>query len=191
MLKIRFFRVGKKHQPSFKIVVTDRRRPPRGGRFVEKLGSWNPLTKEKTLKEERIKYWLSKGAKLSDSVYNLLIKEKVLEGKKIPVNKKGKKKAEIKESEENKKNTPAGEEIKKPKEAKPKEAKTEDAKPKEAKPKESKTEEAKPEIEKKESVSAESIEDKEEKNKEKKEKTANSLKNEKEKQTEKEKAKSI
>ena len=79
MLVIRFLRVGKKNQPSFKIVVTDKRKPPRGGRFVEELGFWNPLTKEKVLKPERIRYWLSKGAKPSDTVYNLLISEKIIE----------------------------------------------------------------------------------------------------------------
>lgn len=87
MLAIRFFRVGKKHQPSFKIVVTDKRKPPRAGRFVEEVGFYNPLTKEKVLKGERIKYWLSKGAKPSDTVYNLLVSEKVLEGKKRPKHK--------------------------------------------------------------------------------------------------------
>lgn len=90
MLCIRFFRIGKKHQPSFKIVVTDKRKPPRGGRFVEEVGFWNPLTKEKSVKAERIKYWISKGAKPSDTVYNLLIKEKVIKGKKIDVHKKKK-----------------------------------------------------------------------------------------------------
>ena len=94
MLVIRFFRVGKKNQPSFKIVVTDKRRPPRGGRFVEEVGFWNPLTKEKLLKKERIKYWLSVGAKASDTVHNLLVKENILEDKKIPVHKKTKKKKE-------------------------------------------------------------------------------------------------
>jgi len=92
MLCIRFLRIGKKHQPCYKIVVTDKRRPPRGGRFVEEVGFWNPLTKEKVLKAERIKHWISKGAKPSDSVYNLLIKEKVCEGKKTPVHKKKKEK---------------------------------------------------------------------------------------------------
>ncbi len=90
MLVIRFFRVGKKNQPSFKIIVTDKRRPPRGGRFVEEVGFWDPLTKQKILRAERIKYWLSVGAKPSNSVYNLLIKEKILEGKKIAVHKKKK-----------------------------------------------------------------------------------------------------
>lgn len=92
MLCIRFLRIGKKHQPCFKIVVTDKRKPPRGGRFVEEVGFWNPLTKEKVLKAERIKHWISKGAKPSDSVYNLLVKEKVLEGKKVSVHKKKKEK---------------------------------------------------------------------------------------------------
>jgi len=90
MLIIKLFRVGKKNQPFFKIVVTDRRRPTRAGRFVEELGNYNPLTKEKVLKAERIKYWLSVGAKPSASIFNLLIKEKIIEGKKIPVHKKAK-----------------------------------------------------------------------------------------------------
>jgi small subunit ribosomal protein S16 len=94
MLTIRFFRIGKKHQPFYKIVVTDKKNPPRGGRFVEEVGFFNPLTKEKSLKGERIKYWISKGAKASDTVHNLLIKEKILEGKKIDVHKKTKKKKE-------------------------------------------------------------------------------------------------
>lgn len=88
MIVIRFLRVGKKNQPSFKIVVTDKRRPPRGGRFIEELGFYNPLKKEKVLKPERIKYWLSVGAKPSDTVYNLLVSEKIIEGKKISVHKK-------------------------------------------------------------------------------------------------------
>lgn len=91
MLVIRLFRVGKKNQPSFKIVVTDKRNPPRGGRFVEQVGFYNPLTKEKALKQERIQYWLSQGAQPSDTVYNMLVKEGILDGKKIPVHKKSKK----------------------------------------------------------------------------------------------------
>jgi small subunit ribosomal protein S16 len=84
MLVIRFLRVGKKKQPSYKIVVTDKKNPPRAGRFVEQVGFYNPLTKEKILKGERIKYWLSVGAKASDTVYNLLVKEQIIQGKKIP-----------------------------------------------------------------------------------------------------------
>jgi len=94
MLVIRFFRIGKKNQPSFKIVVTDKRKPARAGRFVEEVGFYNPVTKEKILKNERIKYWLSVGAKPSPTVFNLLVSEKIIEGKKIPVHKKAKKKEE-------------------------------------------------------------------------------------------------
>ncbi len=94
MLVIRFFRIGKKNQPSFKIIVTEKSRPPRGGRFVEEVGFWNPLTKQNILKTERIKYWISVGAKPSATVYNLLVKGNILEGKKIPVHKKGKNKEE-------------------------------------------------------------------------------------------------
>ena len=94
MLRIRFFRIGKKHQPSFKIVVTDKRKPPKGGRFVEQVGFYNPLTKEKNLKEDRIKYWLSVGAKPSSTVYNLLVQEKIVEGGKRAVHNREKKKEE-------------------------------------------------------------------------------------------------
>jgi small subunit ribosomal protein S16 len=99
MLTIRFFRIGKKHQPFYKIVVTDKKNPPKGGRFVEEVGFFNPLTKEKSLKGERIKHWISKGAKASDTVYNLLIKEKILKGKKIDLHKKAKKKKKEKTAE--------------------------------------------------------------------------------------------
>jgi len=103
MLKIRFFRVGKKNQPSFKIVVTDKRNPTRGGRFVEEVGFWNPITKHKVLRKERVKYWLDVGAKPSNSVYNLLISEKIIEGNKIKVHKKKKESKETKgENVENK-----------------------------------------------------------------------------------------
>jgi len=91
MLVIRLLRIGRKNQPSYKIVVTDSRRAPRGGRFVAQVGSWNPLSKQRILKKEEIKKWISKGAKPSDTVYNMLLQEKVIEGKKIDVHKKSKK----------------------------------------------------------------------------------------------------
>lgn len=90
MLVIRFFRIGKRNQPSFKIVVTDKRNSSTRGRFVEQVGTMNPGTKEKTLKADRIKYWLSVGAKPSPSVHNLFVSEKIIEGKKIDVHNKPK-----------------------------------------------------------------------------------------------------
>jgi len=100
MLVIRLFRIGKKNQPSFKIVVTDKRKPTRAGRFVEEVGFWNPRGKEKILKKDRILHWLSVGAKPSPTVHNLLVKEKIIEGKKIPKHKKPEKKEEKKPEEE-------------------------------------------------------------------------------------------
>lgn len=92
MLVIRFLRTGKKNQPSFKIVVVEKTRSSTSGRFAEEVGFYNPLTKEKVLRGDRIKYWLSVGAKPSPTVYNLLISEKIVVGKKIDVHKKAKEK---------------------------------------------------------------------------------------------------
>src|SRR4030066_957662 len=90
MLTIRFSRIGKRNQPSFKIVVTDKRNSSTRGRFVEQVGTLNPRTKEKTLKADRIKYWLSVGAKPSPSIHNLFVSEKIIKGKKIDVHNKPK-----------------------------------------------------------------------------------------------------
>lgn len=110
MLVIRFLRVGKKNQPSFQIVVTEKERGPRSGRFIEKLGFYNPLTKEKRINAERVKHWISVGAKPSDTVWNLLVAEKVVEGKKVAVHARGKvsETKETKETEETKETKSAG-----------------------------------------------------------------------------------
>jgi len=118
MLVIRLFRVGKKNQPSFKIVVTDKRKPPRAGRYIEEVGFWNPQSKEKVLKKDRILYWLSVGAKPSPTVFNLLVSEKIIEGKKIDVHKKGKEKKLVSAEAMTDKGKPKEE---KPTEEKPKE----------------------------------------------------------------------
>jgi small subunit ribosomal protein S16 len=99
MLSIRFLRVGKKHQPSYKIVVVDKRRSPKSGKFIEQLGFYNPLTKEKGINKERAQYWLSQGAQPSDTVHNLLVKEGLIEGKKVAVHStKQRKKEEVKKA---------------------------------------------------------------------------------------------
>ena len=95
MLVIRFFRQGKKNQPSFKIVVTDKRKSSTGGRFIEEVGFYNPITKEKNLKAERIKYWISVGAKPLETVHNLLVSGKIIEGKKIKIYRRLKKKEAV------------------------------------------------------------------------------------------------
>ncbi len=85
MLKVRLQRVGRKNDPSFRVVVTDSKNGPKSGKFIEVLGSYDARKGEPILKEERIKYWLSVGAKTSGTLHNLLISRKMIEGKKINV----------------------------------------------------------------------------------------------------------
>ena len=72
-VRIRLTRVGSRKNPNWRIVVADRR-SPRDGRFIETLGRYNPQTEPSTivLNEERIQYWLSKGATPSEPVQKLL-----------------------------------------------------------------------------------------------------------------------
>ena len=75
-LKIRLARVGAKKRPQFRVVVADSRFP-RDGRFIEKLGTYNPMlpkdSKERVnLDVERVKHWLSKGAQPTDRVLRFL-----------------------------------------------------------------------------------------------------------------------
>lgn len=104
MLKIRFLRKGRRHQPFFYVIVTQKERSPKSGKYIEKLGFFDPKTKRIDLKKERIRYWIGKGAQVTPSVFNLLIEERVLEGKKIPVHKRAKRK-EKEEKEEKEKET--------------------------------------------------------------------------------------
>ncbi|KKW28432.1 MAG: 30S ribosomal protein S16 [Parcubacteria group bacterium GW2011_GWB1_52_7] len=83
MLVIRFQRVGRTNDPAFRLVVTERRSKPKSG-SLEILGSYHPKTKHTILKSERIQYWMSKGAKLSDTAHNLLLKHKQASLKKTP-----------------------------------------------------------------------------------------------------------
>lgn len=173
MLRIRLLRVGKKNQPIFRIVVTEKTNPPRGGRFLEILGFYNPISKEKSLKQDRIKYWLSVGAQPSDTVHNLLVSEKVVEGRKLPVHKKkkGKEGPAVEKVEAKEKVKAAEEPIMKKSEAEsPKKEEKEEVKEPEKKPEEKpeKPQEEKPkEPEKKkegEKLSiAKAVEDKKEK----------------------------
>lgn len=90
MLKIRLLRIGRKNQPSFKIVVTDSRRATSSGRFVEEIGFVDRTKKIIQIDKEKAKEWLKKGAQPSPTVFNLLVNEKIIEGKKIPLHKKAK-----------------------------------------------------------------------------------------------------
>ena len=84
MLMIRLARRGKKNKPFYRVVVSEKARDL-FGKSLEIVGHYDATTpkKECVLDAERIRYWLSKGAKASPTVHNLLIEQKVIEGKKI------------------------------------------------------------------------------------------------------------
>jgi small subunit ribosomal protein S16 len=82
MLKIRLQRIGRKNDPAFRVVLTDSKNSTKSGRFLEIVGTYNPKAGEAKFEKERIIYWMSKGAKLSDTMHNFLVHEKVIEGKK-------------------------------------------------------------------------------------------------------------
>src|SRR3989344_4247235 len=83
MLKIRLQRIGRKNMSAFRIIVAEHTRGPKTGNIVEKVGTYNPKTKEKQFNADRIKYWLSVGAKASATVHNMLVSEKIITGSKI------------------------------------------------------------------------------------------------------------
>ena len=86
MLVIRLSRVGKKKQPEYRLIVSEKTKDP-WGKVLEIVGNYNPRRnpRELILKADRIKDWLAKGAEASDTVWNLLVDEKIVEGKKHSV----------------------------------------------------------------------------------------------------------
>jgi small subunit ribosomal protein S16 len=79
-VKLRLKRMGAKKRPFYRIVAADSR-SPRDGRFIEVIGTYNPLTDSKEIKidEEKALKWLRNGAKPTDTVRNLLSEAKILE----------------------------------------------------------------------------------------------------------------
>lgn len=76
MLRIRLRRAGKKNYAQYRIVVTDSRNPIQG-KFISRLGHYNPHTKEVVIKSSELLEWLGKGAQPSNSVAKLLEKSKI------------------------------------------------------------------------------------------------------------------
>ena len=77
MLMIRLARIGKKKHPFYRVVVTEKTRP-RNGRFVEIVGTYDPSKKPAAvvLDQERVKFWMSKGAQPSDTVRSFIRNQK-------------------------------------------------------------------------------------------------------------------
>lgn len=84
MLAIKLQRIGKKHQPSYRLVVAEKR-SKLGAPPVEDLGSYNPSTKAVNVKGERVNYWIKNGAHPTITAHNLLVKNSVISGKKVAV----------------------------------------------------------------------------------------------------------
>lgn len=103
MLTIRLSRIGKRKQPTYRLVIMEKTKDP-WSRYLELLGNYNPRSKQLNLKAERIKYWLAHGAESSATVNNLLIKAGIIQGKKRKVVKITKRRQEKLSS---KKTTPA------------------------------------------------------------------------------------
>ena len=85
MLKIRLTRKGDKKSPFYRIIVADSR-SPRDGRFVDQVGTYNPLTNTAEIKldADKIKQWIANGAQPTDTVRALLANEGIIEKKAMP-----------------------------------------------------------------------------------------------------------
>lgn len=100
MVKLRLRRMGRKSRPVYDIVATDSR-APRDGRFIEKIGQYNPVAVagQVTLKRERAIHWLNVGAQPSDTVRSLFRREGLM--LELHLNRKGKEGSEIAQQVEN------------------------------------------------------------------------------------------
>jgi len=168
MLTLRFQRQGKKRDFIFRVVAVDSKIAINSGKSKEILGWWDPRINKFELKKERILYWINQGAQPSDSCYNLLVRAKIIEGKKRPINIRKKKVKEVKTGTgEKTEQTPVTEE-------KPTEDKIEEKS--EEKVEEKPVEETKDEVKPEEKVEEKVEEKKEEKKEEVKEKPKEKVK---------------
>ncbi len=80
MVKIRLHRMGAKKAPFYRIVVADSRYP-RDGRFIEEIGTYDPMTEPATVKVDgdKVKEWIANGAQPTDTVKSLLKKNGVID----------------------------------------------------------------------------------------------------------------
>lgn len=82
---IRLQRTGRKHEPTFRVVLTDSKNGPKSGKYLENLGWYDSRTKNKVeqIDVEAIKKHMKNGAKLSLTLHNFLVNNKVITGKKL------------------------------------------------------------------------------------------------------------
>lgn len=82
---IRLQRVGRRNDPSFRIVVQEKQKSAKSGKVIEVVGSYDPILHKRELKAERLKHWLRVGAALSDTVHNMLVSAGIVPGPKHDV----------------------------------------------------------------------------------------------------------
>jgi small subunit ribosomal protein S16 len=145
MLKIRLSRVGRKNQPFFKIVVIPKSAPPKGGKFRDQVGTYDPVNKDVTIDSEKARKWIAQGAQPSETVHNLFIKHGVIRGRKVAVHDKDpvepeEKKEETKEEKEEKKESKEEKETEEKKEEPKEKSKKEEPKKEEKENKKEKKE---------------------------------------------------
>jgi small subunit ribosomal protein S16 len=85
MLKIRLQRTGRNNEKTFRLVLTDSKNSTKSGRFLEILGNHDFRNTNTAINGERVKFLISKGAKTTSTVHNLLLAQKIIDGRKINV----------------------------------------------------------------------------------------------------------
>lgn len=92
-------RTGRKHQPTYRLVLSDSKNSTKSGKYLEILGNYDSRHGEKSeIKADRVSYWISVGAQVSPTVHNMLVDKKIIVGKKV--NKLPLKKAIVKKVDE-------------------------------------------------------------------------------------------
>jgi small subunit ribosomal protein S16 len=112
MLMIRLQRIGRKNDPSFRIVVTDKRESVKSNRFADIVGTYQPKPGTIEINAEKAKAWIAKGAQPSPTVHNMLVTKKIIDAKKINVLPKVKILAALKAEQDKKDAEKAAEEAK-------------------------------------------------------------------------------
>jgi len=116
MLAIRLSRQGKRKYATFRIVITEKGKPPKD-KGIEILGNYDPHRDIFNIDKERLTFWMTRGAKISPTLNNLLVEKKIISGKKVQVW-KPKKKTEKEKPKEQKIEESKEQKIEKPKKEK-------------------------------------------------------------------------
>jgi small subunit ribosomal protein S16 len=82
MLMMRLQRVGRKNNPSYRIVVVDKRTSVKSNKTTDLIGTYNPKAGEIIIDAEKAKHWLAHGVQPSDTVHNMLVSQKIIDAKK-------------------------------------------------------------------------------------------------------------